>query len=151
MHPRGVLKYIIAVFVFLDMLWYNITKTGGRIICCAQVLRDFWVDLLSLHDVNKTYLNTASFWLSGTRVFFDQNSREALRKWWCKWVWILLQDKFLTTFYCFPFLIQPYTTQAGFLLFQKRLLGFDHSLLILLPQALAPSLPSEGGIQQGKS
>lgn len=73
-------------------------KKGGRITCCAQVLRDFWVDLLSLHDVNKTYLNTASFWLSGKRGFFDQNSRKALKKWWCKWVWILLQDKFQATF-----------------------------------------------------
>lgn len=81
MHPRGVLKHIIAVFVFLDMPWYKTTKKGGRIICCAQVLRDFRVDLLSLHDVNKTYLNTAAFAFLGQESFFYQNGREAFRKW----------------------------------------------------------------------
>ena len=44
-------------------------KKEGRIICCAQVLRDFWVDLLSLHDVNKTYLNATAFAFLGQGCF----------------------------------------------------------------------------------
>lgn len=112
MHPRGVLKHIIAVFVFLDMPWYKSTKKGGRIICCAQVLRDFWVDLLSLHDVNKTYLNTAAFACLGQESFFTKTAERHLGSGAASKYEFYFRINSRQLFYFFPFLVQPYATQV---------------------------------------
>lgn len=124
-------------------------KKGGRIICCAQVLRDFWVALLSLHDVNKTYLNTATFAFLGQESFFTKTAERHLGSGDASEYGFYFRINCRQLSYCFPFPAQPCATQAGFLLIQNRLLGFDHSMFILLPQALAPPLPSEGGNQPG--
>lgn len=89
-------------------------KKGGRIVCCAQVLRDFWVDLLSLHDINKTYLNTAAFASLGQESFFTKTPERHLRSGEASEYGFYFRINSRQLSYCFPFLVQPYATQAGF-------------------------------------
>lgn len=107
-------------------------KEEDRIICCPQVLGDFWVDLLSLRDVNKTYLNATAFAFLGQGPFFGKTAERRLgdsaESEYGFYFGMNSWSEQLAR--CSPFPAQPHTTQTGSSLFLNRLLGFAYSVFM---------------------
>lgn len=107
-------------------------KEGGRIICCAQVLRDFWVDLLSLHDINKTYLNAIAFAFLRQGSFLAKRAKKHLRDGSADeyGFYFGMNARSEKPAHRFPFPAHPHATLTGGSLFWGRLLGFAHSMFM---------------------